>query len=142
MPVIEVTALVIVQPGLVVTPRQITLPPGPLDREVPVAISIQNNAGPALALQEPSLSGSDVGVEIKEVVPGRQFTLSCTFPPGFQVPQGGQVNLSVKTSDPQHPVIRVPVYQGVWTGPRDIGLPGQHRGPVPPVPSSDPINSR
>ena len=132
VPTIEVTALAIVQPGLVVTPSQITLPPGPLDREVPFAISIQNNAGPALALFEPSLNGNVVGVEIKEVVPGRQFTLICTFPPGFQVPQDGQVNLTVKTSDPQHPVITLPVRQGVWTGPRDIGLPALHRGPVPP----------
>ena len=133
MPTIEVTAIAIVQPGLVVTPAQITLPPGPLDREVPCAVSIQNNAGPELALSEPSLNGTTVGVDIKEVVPGRQFTLMCTFPSGFQVPQGAQLNLTVKTSDPQHPVIKVPVYQGVWTGPRDIGLPALHRGPVPPA---------
>jgi hypothetical protein len=132
-PSLEVPVLAIVQPGWVVTPTQITLPPGPLDREVPYAVSIQNNAGPGLALSEPSLNGNDVGIEIKELAPGHQFTLTCTFPSGFQVPQSGHVNLTVKTSDPQHPVIQVPVYQGVWTGPRDIGLPALHRGPVPPT---------
>ena len=132
-PTLEVPVLAIVQPGLVVTPAQITLPPGPLDREVSYAVSIQNNAGPGLILSEPSLNGKNVGLEIKELVPGHQFTLTCTFPSGFQVPLGGQVNLSVKVSDPNHPIVQVPVYQGRWTGPRNIGLPTLHRGPVPPT---------
>lgn len=133
MPAVEVTAVVIVQPGFSVTPQQITLPPGPLDRQVTYAVTVQNNASRRLALSEPTLNGAGAGIEMNEVVPGHQFTLTCTFPSGFQIPHGGQVNLTVRTSDPAHPVIRVPVYQGVWTGPRDIGLPGMHRGPVPPT---------
>ena len=105
MPTLTVTALAIVQPALVVTPQQITLPPGPLTESMPFAVSIRHNSAEPLTLSDPAVSAGDVGVDLREILPHRQFTLALTCPSGFQVPQGGQVELSVKTSDPKYPVI-------------------------------------
>ncbi len=134
VPTVQVTALAIVQPGVVVMPQQITLPPGPLGAAFPLMISVRNNRPDPLALSEPAVTAEGVGLELKEVVPGRQFTLSLSFPAGFQAPEGREIDLVVKTSDPKYPVITVPVHQGLRAGQGGIGLPGHHRGPVPPAP--------
>jgi hypothetical protein len=134
VPSVQVTVLAIVQPGVVVTPQQITLPPGPLSAMFPLAVSVRNNRSDPLILSEPVVTAEGVALELKEVVPGRQFTLTLIFPAGFQVAQGREVELTVKSSDSSYPVIKVPVHQGLHTGPGDIGLPGHHRGPVPPSP--------
>lgn len=131
VPTLTVTALAIVQPGLVVTPQQITLPPGPLVNAMPFAVSIRHNSGEPLTLSDPAVSAKDVDVQVKEILPGRQYTLMLTFPAGFQIPQGGQVDLTVQTSDPKYPVLKVPIYQGLYGGP-----PVSHRGPMPPIPTA------
>jgi hypothetical protein len=82
-------------------------------------------------LSDPAVSAKDVDVQVKEILPGRQYTLMLTFPAGFQIPQGGQVDLTVQTSDPKYPVLKVPIYQGLYSGP-----PVSHRGPMPPIPTA------
>lgn len=140
VPSIDVNVLAVIQPAWVVTPQEITLPAGPLGSALPRAISIRNNAAPLMTLSEPAVNANDVPVEMKEVVPGHQFTLTLTFPAGFQVAQGEQVGLTVKTSDPKYPVINVPVHQSLPADPRDIGLPTPHRGPMPPAPPASQPN--
>jgi hypothetical protein len=39
--------------------------------------------------------------------------------------------LTVQTSDPKYPVLKVPIYQGLYSGP-----PVSHRGPMPPIPTA------
>jgi hypothetical protein len=130
MPVINVSAIAIVQPAVVVMPAQVTLPPGPLSSAFPCAVSIRNNAATPLTLSEPAVNASGVDVQIKEVQPGKQFTLSMTFPAGFQVVQGQQVELNVHSSNPDFALIKVPVRQMLrppQTQPRPL-----YRGPTPP----------
>jgi hypothetical protein len=52
-----------------------------------------------------------VEAELKELQAGKSFAALVAFPQGFQVPPGQQVELSVKTSNPKFPVIKVPVKQ-------------------------------
>jgi hypothetical protein len=49
--------------------------------------------------------------QLKESDPGRNFTVTMTFPAGFEIPQGEHIELSVKSSNPQFPVLKVPVTQ-------------------------------
>ena len=133
VPSFEVRVLAVVEPAWAVTPQEIMLPPGPLSSGFPCAVSIRNNMGSAMTLSAPAVNAENVGIDLKEVLPGRQFTVSLNFPAGFRVSQGEQVNLTVRTSDPKNPVLTLPVRQNAAQDMRQIGLPGHHRGPVPPT---------
>ena len=99
-----------VPPAVSVTPADVLLPPGPLPNGLTLSITIQNNtATNLLRLSEPTVNVPGVGVEIREVEPGKSFIAQLGFPRGFVAPPGGQVEFRVKTSDPNVPVIRVPV---------------------------------
>jgi len=111
MPVINVTAWANVQQAVMVMPSQITLPSGPLANAMPSTISIRNNVTNALALTEPAVNAKGVDVQLKELQPGRYFTLTVSFPAGFEMAQGEKVELSVKSNHPQFPAIKVPVIQ-------------------------------
>jgi hypothetical protein len=111
MPVITVTAYAMVMPAITVNPPQVTLPGGPLPSETKQTVMIQNTTTNILALSEPTLSVEGGDIQIKEVQPGRMFTLALSFPAGFQIQPGHQVEVSVKSNHPKFPLIKVPIYQ-------------------------------
>ena len=100
------------EPAVSATPADILLPPGPLPNSMTISILIQNNITTnLLRLSEPTVNVPGVGVEIRELQPGKFFMAQLGFPQGFAAPPGQQVEFRVKTSDPNVPVIRVPVKQ-------------------------------
>ena len=111
MPVITVTAYAMLMPAITINPPQITLPGGPLPSETKPTVMIQNNGTNILALSEPTLSAEGATIQIKEVQPGRMFTLALSFPAGFQIQPGHPVEASVKSNHPKFPLIKVPIYQ-------------------------------
>ena len=110
-PLVTVTAWANVQPAIVIMPPSITLPGGPLSVKTTPTITIQNNSTNLLTLSDPAVSVKDVDVQLKEMTPGKTFNATLNFPQGFQVAQGQQVEFTVKSSNPQFPVIKVPVMQ-------------------------------
>jgi hypothetical protein len=101
-----------VQPTVIVTPADILLPPGPLPNELMIAIAIQNDTTTnLLRLSEPTVNVPGVGIAITTNEPGKSYGVMLGFRQGFEVPQAQQVEFRVKTSDPNVPVIRVPVKQ-------------------------------
>jgi hypothetical protein len=111
-PPISVTLMANVQPAVMVTPPFINLPPGPLPRAMTNSVMIQNNSvANVLKLSEPKVSVEGVGIEIKETQPGRVFSVLLAFPQGFEAPAGQQTELSLKTSNPKFPEVKVPVRQ-------------------------------
>ena len=102
-----------VPPTISATPADILLPPAPLPNGLMISIAIQNNNTTTnlLRLSEPKVNVPGVGVEIRELQPGKFFMAQLGFPQGFAAPPGQQVEFRVKTSDPNVPVIRVPVKQ-------------------------------
>jgi hypothetical protein len=101
-----------VQPTVIVTPTDILLPPGPLPNGLMIGIAIQdNNTTSLLRLSEPAVNVPGVGAEIRTNEPGKSYSAMLRFPQGFVVLPGRQVEFRVKTSDPNVPVIRVPVKQ-------------------------------
>jgi hypothetical protein len=142
-PTIEVSALVVVQPAVVVTPARIALPPGPLSSAFPCTLSIRNNSAKPLTLSEAAVSATDVDVQINEVRTGSQFTVTLTFPAGFRIASSDDVAFSVRTSQPQMPVIKIPVYQAVRPPPEGVQPPAHYRGPMPPqVPAPRPAGAQ
>ena len=75
------------------------------------SVTIQNNSTNLLQLSEPVVNVPGVDAQIKEMQPGKSFTAMLAFPQGFEVPPGQQVELSVKSSNPKFPVVKVPVMQ-------------------------------
>jgi hypothetical protein len=110
MPVVNITAIAMVQPAVALAPAQINLPPQ-LDRWTTNLVTITANGGKPLTLSDPTASDERVGVQIKEISPGRVFQLAAVFPPGFQIAPGRQVQLSVKSNNAERPVLVVPVRQ-------------------------------
>lgn len=132
LPVISVTAWANVQQTVMVMPAQITLPPAPLASAMTNTVTIRNNGTNTLALSEAVVNAKGVDVQVTEVQPGRYFTLAASFPAGFEVAPGQKVEMSVKTSHPQFPVIKVPVIQAPRPAP-PMAPPGVPA--LPPAPS-------
>jgi len=100
-----------VQAAVSVVPQQITLPPGPLANQTMPSITIQNNSTNTLTLSEAETTAKDVQIKLNEANPGRLFTATLTFPQGYELPPGEQAVFTVKTSNPQFSVVKVPITQ-------------------------------
>ena len=74
-------------------------------------MSIRNNGTNTLTLSEPEVNAKGVDLQLKEIEAGRSFALTANFPAGFEMAQGEQVELSVKSNHPQFPTIKVPIMQ-------------------------------
>jgi hypothetical protein len=100
-----------VQAAVTVVPQQITLPAGPLANQTMPQITIQNNSTNTLTLLDAATTAKDVQVKLNEANPGRLFTVTLTFPQGYELPQGERAEFTVKTSNPQFAVVKVPITQ-------------------------------
>ena len=109
--VITVPVQLVIQPAVMVIPSYITLAAGPLAKAVTNSVSIQNNSTNLLQLSEPTVNVPGAEAQIREMQPGRSFTALVTFPEGFQVTPGQQVEVTVKSSNPKFPLVKVPVMQ-------------------------------
>lgn len=129
-PVLTVPLWANVQPALMVMPPQITLPPAPLANQATPSVTIQNNSTNQVTLSELMVNVPGIGAQLKEIQPGKVFSATLTFPQGFEIAQGQQVQLTLKSSHPQFPVIKVPVAQM----PRPMAPPRPPAGPptLPP----------
>jgi copper(I)-binding protein len=143
-PVIQVMVVANVQPAVMVMPSFVSLAPGPLPNAVTNSVTIQNNSTNLLTLSEPVVNMPGVEATIRELQPGKSFAAMLAFPQGFLVPPGQQVELSVKSSNPRFPVLKVPVMQLVRpTGPVVPARPAASvRVPVSaPVQATPPVSS-
>jgi hypothetical protein len=109
MPVISITAYAMPQPALVAMPQAIRLPTGPLSPNYRQPVTIRNNSSTAVKLTDPVVNAEGVTVQTTETQPGKLFTLSLTFPTNFQAKS--DMALTVKTSHPKYPTLRVPFIQ-------------------------------
>jgi hypothetical protein len=136
MPVLNITAVAMMQPALAVVPAQIVLPPQITGWTTNV-ITITANGSKMLVLSSlAACCDKAIKVELKEINPGRVFQLVAAFPPGFQVAAGQEAELSVKSNNAQHPVITVPIrqlsHQAVIPGPSHLKAMSQN----PPSPQA------
>lgn len=130
-PAIEVRVWANVQQAVMVLPALINLPWAPLSGTMPVSVSIRNNGTNALVLSEPSVNVKGVDVKIKEIQPGRYFTVTASFPSGFKIEENQKVELTVKSNHPDFQRITVPVRQMVR--PVSVTAPGPAARPATPA---------
>lgn len=136
-PVVSVSAWANVQPVIVVSPPQISLPVGPLTAKQTVSIMIQNNGTNVIAVSEPTIGLKGVEAQVSESQAGKLFTATVTFPEGFELPQGTPAELTVKSTHPRFPLIKVPVTQAARAAftpiPHPTVIPLQPAAGTPPA---------
>jgi hypothetical protein len=112
MPVLNIPITAIApQPEVLVMPPSITLAAAASNQTITQSIAIQATAPQPLTLSNAAVNAKGIDVQVKELLPGRRYNLTLTFPQGFQIPPGQELELSVKSNYPQFPVIRVPISQ-------------------------------
>ncbi len=111
MPLITVSAHLVVQQPITVMPNQIVLPPGPLTNGTHHVVTIRNSGTNALVLSEVGVNLPGAEVRVQETQPGRLFNLVVDFPAGLQIRPDQKVEVTVKSNHPRFPLIQVPVSQ-------------------------------
>ncbi|HNQ90735.1 MAG TPA: DUF1573 domain-containing protein [Verrucomicrobiota bacterium] len=131
--VITIPTYVYVQPAVQVVPSHITIPSGQLAASFKPAITIRGTGTNTLSLSDPAIDLEGATVTVREIQPGKVFTVQLSLPAGFQLQPTQKAVLSVKTSHPRFPVITVPLIQSQ----RPLVLPSQ-RTPAAVAPRSQP----
>ena len=108
-PVLNISAFAMPQPAVVTLPAAIQLPPGPRGPNYSYNVVIRNNASAALRVTEPVASVKGLVVTLTEPQPGRLFYLNVAMPDEFKAQAENPAMISVKTSHPRFPEIRVPI---------------------------------
>jgi hypothetical protein len=115
LPLVSVTAYAMPQPAVVAMPQAIRLPAGPLSPNYRQPVTIRNNSAKPIQLTDPVVNAEGVTVQTTETQPGKLFTLNLTFPTNFT--SRSDMALTVKTSHPKYPLLRVPFIQAAVPSP-------------------------
>ena len=111
VPWLEIPVATIPRPAVLATPGIIRLPSGPLESDYRYPIRIHNYSPLLIRLSDPSVNTEGIRISIEEGEAGRDFMLTLIFPEGFQADLLQSLALTLKTSHPRHPVIRLPIIQ-------------------------------
>jgi hypothetical protein len=111
MPFVRVSAFAMVQPAIVVQPSRIILSAEALAAGTPLTVQIQNRSTNTLVLSEPVINSPGATVELRELQPGRIFSLGVTFPAKFRLDPTQDIEVRIKSNHPQMPYVKVPVFQ-------------------------------
>jgi hypothetical protein len=111
-PVIRIKALLVAQSPVTATPSQLVLGPAPLAAGSRLRVAIHNSGPDPVTFSDPTVNLPGVVASMDVPQPGRACQVTLDFPPGFEVKPGVSAELSVKTSHPQYPVVRVPILRG------------------------------
>jgi hypothetical protein len=111
VPLLTIQAWAVAQEAVKTIPSPLVLPAGPITNRFTETIAIRSLWTNALILSMPALNAKGVGLELKELKPGRYYQVSLVFPEGFKIAQGERVELSIESNHPLYRVIKVPVIQ-------------------------------
>lgn len=109
MPELNISVSAMPRPALVMMPAQIQLPAGQLTSGHRHSQTIRNIGSKPVKLSEPAVNADGVTVDLSETQPGKLFTLNLNFPPGFKAQSSQPLELSVKTTHPAQPIVKVPI---------------------------------
>jgi hypothetical protein len=109
MPVVSVVAFAMVQAPITLMPPEIPIPPEPLEEAQDFTIAIRSNGTNTMNLTEPSVNVPGAKVQLRELQPGRSFSLIVSLPAGFGNTPGQAFEARVKSGNPQKPILIVPI---------------------------------
>jgi hypothetical protein len=142
MATLEVPFWTTVQPQFALLPAHVILPQAPLTSPMTPSVTIQNYSTNTLTLTDPAINAAGVGIQLKEMQAGRLYNVLLTFPAGFEIPQGQQIFLTAKTSNPKAPEIKVPVTQVQRPAVAGATQPRAQLVPAPLAPLPKPAPAR
>lgn len=111
VPVITVNAMGMLQPAVVTTPSHLRIPAAPLPPNFRQPVNVRNNGSTPIQLSNAAVNTEGVKVQTMELQPGKLFSLNLDFPTNFNARPDQSLELTVKTTHPRHPVLRVPILQ-------------------------------
>jgi hypothetical protein len=135
VPVVNLPVVAMVQQLIAAIPSQLMLPPSPAASGARVGITIRNNSQGPITVTDPAIDLEGLQPQVQALQPGRIFRVMVNLPPGFELPAGRKGELSVKTSHPQYPTIKVPVLQMPKPAQAPFG-PSRAAGPWPIQPGT------
>lgn len=110
-PSLQVTAYALVQPALAVSPEQLSIPGEALASPIKSTLVIRNSSKDSVTLSEARADIAGVEVALRETEAGRLFHLDVTFPVGFRMEAAQRGEITVRSSHPRFPLLRIPVVQ-------------------------------
>jgi hypothetical protein len=122
-PTVKVTTRVMPQPALAVSPLQIILPAGSMSAGHRHTQMVRNNGSAPMKVTEAAVNAEGVTVQVNESQPGKLFLMTVNFPTNFQARAGEPLALTVKTSHPRRPIIKVPITQSATLAPAVLRPP-------------------
>jgi hypothetical protein len=111
MPALSASAFAMPQPAVAVTPQYIQLPAGPFSPEYKYTAIVRNNSSTPLKLSDASVNAEGVKVQVQDMEPGKSFQLNLSFTADFKPQSGQPMELTVKTSHPKYPILKVSINQ-------------------------------
>lgn len=90
-------------------PIQLRLPPGPLSAAATLNAWVRNNGTNPLAITQAEVNAPGVTVKYEDDPFNRGIAFKVELPAGFQAPAGSNLELSIRTTHPQHPLVRIPL---------------------------------
>lgn len=110
-PSLQITAYSVVQPIVAVSPEQIWIPGDALTSPLKSTLVIRNSSTNSVSLSDAKANVAGLEVNVRETDPGRLYQLEVNFPTGFRLEEGKAAEITVKSSHPKFPVLRIPVLQ-------------------------------
>ena len=115
MPELTVQAVATLLPPVQVAPTEIMLPMAKLTAPEKRYVVVLNHRGFDLQLSDLKTNAEGVEITTNTTPDKKQFTVTLTFPAGFQADAPGKRFVSGKTNHPDQPTFEVPI---VYTGNR------------------------
>ena len=110
-PFLQVTAYAVVQPVVAVSPEQVWIPGDALVSPLKSTLVIRNSGPDPVRLSEARSSIAGPTIAIRESEPGRLYQLEVAFPAGFRLEEGTTAEITVRSTHPKFPVLRIPLLQ-------------------------------
>ena len=134
--VVRVPAYLTVQQAITAQPHAITVP-AHLDHPTTFKVTLYS-IRPEDHFSDPQSTDDRISVSLTNLSSGRPiYTLAAVVPAGYQASPGHSTSISVKTSDPQTPVVTIPVLQNVpYTSAQPPQPAMRIRQPLPAISSA------
>lgn len=111
VPQVQVTAMLMLQPIISVSPPQLNLPPPPLANSLVNVLTVHNAGTNSIKLTDLASTDKRIGVSLKETEPGKSFNIEVNIPQGYETQNGQPIEITAKTSHPSQPEIKIPILQ-------------------------------
>lgn len=109
MPLLSVSAYAVVQATVSASPEQLWIPLDALEAPVKSTVAIRNSGTELVFLSELKSNVEGIELNLKELQDGRFFNIQATFPAGFKLNTAIEPEITVKTSHPRFPLLRIPI---------------------------------